>query len=482
MRARSFLTLIFASGCSALIEPDPSRLGVGDDAGAVMIDAGQERDAGRDRDAGEVPDEDAGATGSDAGMIPEVDAGCTTAPSCADGVITTCDGESMCPLGCATTGAPECARMIPSNVSESLWRDDARSVDIPASSDAFGLDTTMCMARMADSMVVMQADGSEVCALIVHDLTIRAGAALVVSGSRPLVVMASGDVVIEEGGALDVSARLARPGAGGGIGATHASPAGGRSPGENGTHAGTFADGGGGGGGFCGNGGNGGTGGAAVGGDGGDAMPIVDLIPLRGGSGGGLGEGGRPSNAPGNVGIGGGGGGAIQISALGTITIDGVILAGGGGGSGGGNSATFVNYGAGGGGGSGGGVLLEAPTIEIGMRGGVTTSGGGGGGGANGSAPGGPGQNGGEVFTEADGGERGGLDLGAFGGSSGGGRVNDGTDGASNTRSSANGGGGGGSVGCVVYRTGNGEAPANARMSTSGSEAPALTIARVFVR
>lgn len=92
---------------------------------------------------------------------------------------------------------------------------------------------------------------------------------------------------------------------------------------------------------------------------------------LQGGCSGGRGGKDRQDNAA--LAQGGGGGGAVQITALGRISVSGRILAGGGGGAAGAASAD----GGGGGGGSGGLVVLEAPTVETsGTQ--VVTGGGGG--------------------------------------------------------------------------------------------------------
>ncbi|MCB9598161.1 MAG: hypothetical protein H6719_35940 [Sandaracinaceae bacterium] len=485
------------AGCSALINPDVTQLGDDPDAGpdVVLMDAGTPPPPGTDAgtpppgtDAGPPPPgTDAGPPppGTDAGP-PGVDAGCT--PSCAGGVLAGCDGDAVtCPLGCALDGSAQCAEMIPSNVDASLWRSDARDLVASASPGGAALffDTTECMARMVDSMVVTQSDGTELCVLIVGDLTIQRNAGLVVRGSRPLVVMASGDITIEQNGVLDVGARTNVPGPGGAAAGTRgATDGGGAAGGEGGSHVGSFDDGGGGGGGFCGDGGHGGTGGGGSGGPGGGALSATEvglLIPLRAGSGGGMGEGGMGDGDPvGNAGVGGAGGGAVQLSTRGTITIDGWILAGGGGGSGGRND--FGQWGAGGGGGSGGGVLVEAPTVSVGAMGGVVTTGGGGAGSASDSRDGFDGENGAMTLGPANGGFRGGNNYGADGGDSGGGDAPAGLDGGDNLRGGANGGGGGGGVGCVVYRTGDGVEPAGARARTSGSTDASFMHAPVLLR
>jgi alpha-tubulin suppressor-like RCC1 family protein len=130
-------------------------------------------------------------------------------------------------------------------------------------------------------------------------------------------------------------------------------------------------DGGGSGGGFCGNpngyvgGGGGGFGGAGgVGGSygggygyGGVNYGSSDLsIQLQGGSGGGCG-GGYYLYGYDETGGGGGGGGAIQLGALGALTLSGFIDASGGQGAG----ASYGNAG----GGSGGGILIYGTTVTM---------------------------------------------------------------------------------------------------------------------
>ena len=484
MRSLGFgcLALLIGTGCSALINPDTDRLGTdpegGEDAGVVtLMDAGEPPPPGTD--AGEPP------PGTDAGGPPPgTDAGCVA--GCSGGTLTTCDGDVVtCPLGCAPTGDARCAEMIPSNVEPSLWRADARDVIAEPLGEPLYFDTSRCMARMADSMVVPQAgDAPEICVLMVRDFIVRRNAGMIIRGDRPVAILATGDVIIEEDGYIEASGRGEAPGPGGARGGNVREENGkGAGAGIAGDREGMFSDGGGGGGAFCGDGGDGGDGGSAGGGNGGGASSGVNFLqPLRGGSGGGIGTGGpgTSSTDPGNIGLGGAGGGALQISALGEIRIDGFILAGGGGGGGGGRGDG--NWGAGGGGGSGGGVLLEAPTIVVAATAGVTTSGGGGAGSASSSGPGADGQDGAMTLGRADGGASGGTDFGASGGDSGGGGDPDGLDGDDNSRSGANGGGGGGGVGCVVYRTADGDLPANASDRTSGSSGPSLMNAEILTR
>ena len=138
------------------------------------------------------------------------------------------------------------------------------------------------------------------------DLSIPTGATVTVTGSRPLVVIASG--AIDVGGLLDAGAHGVAPGPGGdaaGAGLGH---------GGDGAHAGTYNDGGGGGATYGQAGGAGGGGGcpatgtcAAVGGSPGTGYGDATIAVLYGGSG-----GGSPALKAGCTqgAAGGGGGGA----------------------------------------------------------------------------------------------------------------------------------------------------------------------------
>ncbi|MGE3631968.1 MAG: hypothetical protein AB7P00_18815, partial [Sandaracinaceae bacterium] len=439
-------------GCSAVINPDTTLLGDPVDAGPgiVLVDGGPRVDAG-DRDAGARMDAD--RPGVDGG--PMRDAGGCVA-SCAEGVLRNCmGGEITCMLGCAPGGEPRCLEMIPSNVAPDLWRSDAPTVDL-AGDGRFGFDTDACNSTMAMSQIVSQGDGSQVCVFQVRTLRIRSGATLRAVGENPLVIMAFDDVQIDDGGTLDVSTygsgdAAQSLGAGGTLGSRPARAALGISPGRDGVHTtGTYEDGGGGGGGFCGAGGAGGNGGTEINGGMGGGIALVNLlIPLVGGSSGGFGAGNLVGTS--TVGLGGGGGGAVQISARGSITVNGAILAGGGGGRGGLAGVTSLNWGSGGGGGSGGAILLEAPMVVVTSTATVSTTGGAGAGSASGS-PGDDGEDGARLHDPAAGGRRGGNQYGADGADSGGGTRDEGNIGGSNTGGSGNGGGGGGGVGCVVLR------------------------------
>jgi hypothetical protein len=220
----------------------------------------------------------------------------------------------------------------------------------------------------------------------VGKLTINAGVTLEVVGARPLVVVAAGDVAIN--GFFAVYGDRKRPGPGG------AAPATGAGKGGNGAKAaGTDASGGGG----AGHATAGGAGGAQGAVAGGKPGPIVNADGglLVGGAGGGHGGGFPGTCTSPTRGKGGFGGGALQISAVGQITLasTGVIDAGGGAGLGGCKSAAPDDVITGGGGGGAGGmVVLESPT-GVELKGGAEIAAGGGAGGEGGSASD-PGQDG----------------------------------------------------------------------------------------
>jgi hypothetical protein len=186
------------------------------------------------------------------------------------------------------------------------------------------------------------------------------------TNNKPLVILASGDVVIA--GIINLDGKPAPANRTGGLSGPGGFNGGTAGYGFDQSFSGVSGDGPGGGGGGVGSatlstpgpgggGGYGASGGEGTGlavnaGDGGPKWGTVTILPLLGGSGGG--GGGTTSNNRG--GGGGGGGGAILIASSGTITINGQVLARGGDGLGGANAS--------GGGGSGGAIRLIANTVN----------------------------------------------------------------------------------------------------------------------
>jgi len=319
--------------------------------------------------------------------------------------------------------------------------------------------TTMLMfdtdAPPAAGVVRPQANGPAVVVIHLASLEIDAGASLVVTGSRPVILAVEGDVtisgnIVTRAGANDPIAcgvAIGAPGTmsgsgpasgGGGGGASAASDGGDGGDGNNatGTNRGVH-----------------GARGASIGG--------TPASPLRGGCRGGN---GGSNNGTGTPGAGGGGGGALQISARGSITSSSFIDAAG-------YSAGIATARTGGGGGGAGGtIFFEAPTVTVSGRlcadGGAGSEGGGGlgSGGAGGRSPctGATGALGGNSTTYGGNAGGGGHRNNVTGGTGGPGG-NDGTYGGG-------GGGGGGGVGWIRLRAVGGS-PVNGAVT---SPAPTL--------
>ncbi|MBA3393391.1 MAG: hypothetical protein H0T89_12140 [Deltaproteobacteria bacterium] len=274
---------------------------------------------------------------------------------------------------------------------------------------AGNVDTTVGNGCIA----VPQPGGLELC--VRHAETIEINDGIRVTGSRPLVLVATRTITITS--MLDVSStNLGRVGAGAADDCVS---------GDDGAN-GTSNAAGGAGGSFAFQGGGGGTTSSVSGGAPGPELLLVTAIGgCPGGRGGTAGAG---TNARG-----GAGGGAVYLIASSRIvvTATGSINASGAGGQGG----AAVNHGAGGGG-AGGLIGLDAPMVEIV---GTATARGGGGGGGGGT---GAGENGGDV-TGPFGPVRGGAapSGGSFGGD-GCGRGIGGQPGPTTNRGAGGGGGG----------------------------------------
>jgi hypothetical protein len=207
--------------------------------------------------------------------------------------------------------------------------------------------------------VVMTIAGTESCVLAGTDITFSGSSTRGSSGSRPLVLIATGTITIAEGDTLDARGATIGPGPGSNPSDCGAPPSGMVSGGNGGGGAG---------GSFGSKGGSGANGGAAAGGPA-NAAASTPVNKLRGGCPGGSGAGTTVA--------GGNGGGAVLMIAKTKIQIDGTLTVSGAGGLGG-KSAK----GGGGGGGSGGMIVLHAPMVSIGDNARLIANGGGGGGGA----------------------------------------------------------------------------------------------------
>ncbi|MBT8496521.1 MAG: hypothetical protein KJO07_25965 [Deltaproteobacteria bacterium] len=213
-------------------------------------------------------------------------------------------------------------------------------------------------AAAITATTLTQDGGPELAVVVAESIEIADGATVRVTGSRPLVLLAATSLSVA--GVIDASADLEIPGPGGTVSCIAGSGADGQTQSITGSVT-VEGGSGGGGGGFGGQGGTGAIVNQSVG-----ALPSAggasdggpQLAPLTGGCAGGAGgNGGGP---------GGGGGGAVQLSAVGAVTVTstGVIDTAGGGGQATPPVADFTAAG-GGGGGSGGAILLEGTQVTV---------------------------------------------------------------------------------------------------------------------
>ena len=209
-------------------------------------------------------------------------------------------------------------------------------------------------------------------------INVGANATVNVVGSHPLALLSQSDAIFGAGSSFNLNG-----GAGGGSDGNQAGTAGAAGGGGYAGDAGVPGVignpqyGAGPGGGYSSGGGGGGGGyGGAGGANGGKTYGNLPA-KLEGGSGGG-GGGGATVGSSGvtyfNGAGGGGGGGAIEINALGTLTLSGNLsVIGGNGGSKGGNGS---QPGASGGGGAGGGVLMQGNRVILTASGQINAYGG----------------------------------------------------------------------------------------------------------
>lgn len=318
------------------------------------------------------------------------------------------------------------------------------SVDAPPSALCLGTPLRVCLTTTPTqplvfgatintqndcAQIVTQTNGPDLC--VIAGTTVTAPGATRVTGTRPLVVVATDTMTIQ--GSLDASSAP-------GTAAAGANPAACAMAGTGADDTGGGA--GGAGGSFGAKGGDGGRGdennngnpaGQAAGGI--AAGPQISDV-VRGGCGGGNG-----GDAGAGRGTGSAGGGVVYLIAGTSITIatnGGVFAAGAGGGAG-------PACGGGGGGGSGGMVGLDAPTITI--TGKVAANGGGGGGGGSSSTAAALGANGTTTMWNTR--AAGGASPGGNGVAGGQGSAIGNLTGEKGTNGDCGGGGGGGGVGVV---------------------------------
>lgn len=322
--------------------------------------------------------------------------------------------------------------------------DDARGDDGPRSDGPPpGIDAAVCYGTGYEQVCLAAAptgpvmlagtaintDDAAGCASVVTASTpacVIAGTTVAVSGTvratgtRPLVLIAAGDLSIGFAATLDVASRRGMPpGAGANASACslqrEATISGGGAGGSYGAQGGR--------------GGNGANGGVE-----GIAGPTAPINSLRGGCPGGAGGNSSADQA-------GAGGGAVYLIAAGTISVQGTINASGGGGRGG-----LAPSRGGSGGGSGGQIAFDAPTISIEISASVYANGGGGGEAAGSGSTGNDGEEPMLPSLAANGGF--GTNDNAGDGGNGGYRTFDAEQGG-NGASSGGGGGGGGGVGAI---------------------------------
>jgi hypothetical protein len=378
--------------------------------------------------------------------------GCTVGAGagCVDGTICVADPAGL--AGTCTAVQQDCSaadggmdfNFSPSNISlAQIFSQVSTAADENLSSACQIItDATNPSALCFNSAItpVTQTDGTTVNLMVMSSLTLQSLANVVVTGGVPLVMVSLSSITLEGGAFIDANSSTAANTNGPG-GGTQAAAFTAGIPAIGGGLAGNMAGSvGGGGGSYCGVGGGGGAGPSSI-------YGTRELRPLEGGASGGGGwdpEGG------------GGGGGALQLVAVGSITLNAgaFINAGGGGGVDASGAAVTT-----GGGGSGGGVLLEAPNVVLAG----TLAANGGGGGGSGNEAGGDGT---ADSTPAAGGPNG-------TGASAGGQGSAGATLAGSPGTADGGpyhGGGGGGAGYIRLNSGTASAA-----TTGGTISPALT-------
>lgn len=369
---------------------------------------------------------------------------CPTSATCTESVdaskvntpCPTATGTGVCRMN---DGVCSSFPYVPSNFDPNAIPESARQVDFhiscgsvadPVIFDSGTLTGSGPADCMSMQMPTVQIIGNYA-VVPIRNLTIDAGRAIKLRGTRPIIVAVYGNATIS--GDVLADADLDVPGAGG-----NRSTCGTQKGGDGGflPQEGSGA----GGGGFGTAGATGGKNVSSTAGGGAGAAAASTLVPLIGGCQGGT--GGSSSNG----GAGGGGGGALQLAVAGTLHVDHFISVSGGGGKGG--KGTSNNAGGGGGGGSGGGLLLEAFRLELTSQARLTANGGSGAEGGDTSGKTGANGNDGSSSAKdaAPGGDGGGTGAPGGAGAAEGAAATGGGTGVNN----AGGGGGGGGAGVIL--------------------------------
>ncbi len=376
--------------------------------------------------------------------------------------LLTCQGTmpvaTKCDDGCSPQGTPHCKRLDPGGVVDPSDYELPGLGDVMITDDAvFNTDTGAITAGGIDRAggvgvqggigfrSAAQVGGSPVGIFSFKSLLVSTNGAIRIVGSKPLVLVASGDITVN--GVIDGQGQCSSTVGVGGGGAGGAPKAGngGAGGGVGGGGAGLVVvpGGGGGGGGGFGDVGGAGAGTSTNANAGGAAGPLfgdftVSDPVLSGGGGGGAGGGVVAGGA------GGSGGGAVQIATNANVRIGGSAVLQVGGCHG--NRSTG---GGGGGGGAGGLVFIEARTIDL-SSGATLAANGGAGAGGNGS----DGDDGSPDEDAAQGGSAGGN--GSDGGDGGHTGSLFGRPGQTPGNSDTTGGGGGGAVGRIALKSKSG--------------------------
>ena len=307
-------------------------------------------------------------------------AGCDAAQGCAvchagglactiDGKLQQCDAEGQvasttdCAIGCSDDGGSHCEFLKPSNGLEVFLDMVLTPVDLQLAGGTLDLQTSKftptggsAASAIAIPSFTMPAasGGSPIVVFVGRKITLgkitidtvssaTGDPGLTLGGIGPAVAFLATDDVRVDGDVTTASGAISIPGCNGGVGA-------------GGSVNGIFSRSGGGGGGNATDGGAGGNIPTALtGGVRGLAAGTDEIVPLRGGCPGAL------NGAPSGGSFAGHGGGAIAIFSRTKIDIDAGLFADG---LPAGNDPFLFNIGGGGGGGS---ILLEAPTVTLGI-------------------------------------------------------------------------------------------------------------------